>query len=156
MRSRTRGSARWLQSVSAHALWLGRRSCPVALPRRPSRVHLGVRRPEEVARVRRCEPTATDADGRLRTSLDGSPAGFEVRHKFLSEQAVHMSRAEYPQRYPKYERTGIPECHAGRVHAVEEWGLKPVTVRKAPTCAAFHGLAARCPSTVCAWYRGEK
>jgi len=70
--SKTRGSARWLQSVSAHALWLGRRSCPVALPGRPNRVHW-VRRPEEVARVRRCEPAATDADGRLRTSLDGSP-----------------------------------------------------------------------------------
>jgi hypothetical protein len=43
---------------------------------------------EEVARVRRCEP-ATDADGRLWTTLDGSPrAGFEIERKFLSAQIV--------------------------------------------------------------------
>jgi hypothetical protein len=62
---KTRGPAGWLQSVSARALSL---FVPQMYPRK-GRLPMS----EEVARVRRCEPAATDADGRLRTSLDGLP-----------------------------------------------------------------------------------
>jgi len=75
---------------------------------------------------------ALDVSGRLQTSMDGSPAGFEISRKFLSARVVQCGRAEYPRPYPTPDEPCVLEVRRSRACCSYEQRLSTVSSRPVP------------------------